>query len=49
MGTSAVLASAMGLRILKTRKAMPAGGVLGLALIASAYNAQKSLQWRNGV
>lgn len=47
VAASAVLAGAMAARLYKTRKPMPAGGVFGIALITSIYNAQRSLEWRN--
>ena len=46
MGTSAIMTLAMGSRLIKTGKFMPAGLVSILATASCAYHVQKALEWK---
>jgi uncharacterized membrane protein (UPF0136 family) len=45
-GLSVILATVMARRFLATRKVMPAGIAAGAAIVNGAYNASKSIEWR---
>eukprot|EP00045_Choanoeca_perplexa_P009830 m.96197 g.96197 ORF g.96197 m.96197 type:complete len:94 (-) comp15044_c0_seq7:1167-1448(-) len=46
---SVIVTAIMARRASSSGKLMPAGAVASLALLAAAYNARKSYEWRNGI